>query len=209
MEPILWDGFHVMFLFSHLFHPLPRKHWNEQGKPSQRMKLRLGNEGLPAVKLLQERFGTPYVYGFPLSYGSEERFYQEIAQYLPWKDAFYKGEPLSPEGQRNLLQSYGKMAVYASYDVLLAMEELGKELGMEIAFLLCTHSLKGVENPSPQIRICNSEKEKIQLFQGLENTVVIGEDTFFSHVNDSCGCVSLSRQSEGVTQLLSNPHLLR
>ncbi|MFI3253405.1 MAG: nitrogenase component 1 [Eubacteriales bacterium] len=152
-----------------------------------KINLVLSYEGLKGAKILQERFGTPYVYGFPISAESQEKFFGEIATYIP---RISQGTPVTAT------KKTGKIAVFAPYDVLIAMEEYATEVGLEVEFLLCNHSLKEVENPSEKVRYCKTEKEKIALFQSLKDTNIIGEGTFFSLVHESNQTFTLSTRDD-------------
>lgn len=160
----------------------------------------LSYEGLKGAKLLQERFGTPYVYGYPISCGGEEKFFLDIRNYIPEK----KISKLKKLELYNKKES--KIAVYAPYDILISIEEYAMEIGIPIEFLLCTHSLKEVENPSPKVLFCKTEKEKISLFNSLNNTIIIGDDTFYPHINKSNKILNLSIKGTNKQKLLLLNH---
>lgn len=110
-----------------------------------RLNLVISYEGLKAAELLKERFGTPYEYGFPLS-----------SIQIP-------------------ATNFHKIAVYASYDELLAYKSLAIERGLEIEFLLCTHKIHKIKNCPADILYLKDEKSKIELFRNLEDTLVLGD----------------------------------
>ncbi|MFI3249586.1 MAG: nitrogenase component 1 [Eubacteriales bacterium] len=121
-----------------------------------KINLVLSYEGLKGAKYLKERFGTPYVYGYPIGAEAQEKFISEIATYIPRKSQEYAVTSTKIEG---------KIAIYASYDVLIAMEEYALEVGLDIEFLLCTHSLKEVENPSEKVLFCKRKRRKSPCFK--------------------------------------------
>ncbi|MFI3115293.1 MAG: nitrogenase component 1 [Clostridia bacterium] len=160
----------------------------------------LSYEGLKGAKLLKERFGTPYVYGFPISAKSTENFLEEIATYIPRKTT---AQTITST------KKAWKIAVYAPYDVLIGLKEYAQDTGLYIEFLLCNHSLRDVENPCEKVSFCKTEKEKIALFSSLKDTLVIGDGTFFSLLDDSNQKFTLSVRDDNnpVKHLFINENL--
>lgn len=167
---------------------------------SAKINIVLSYEGLKAAQLLQERFGTPYVYGYPVSCGDEEKFFKAVSEKIsPIKTVTF-------EKPAALNEKAGKIAVCATYDVLVGMEQYAVEAGLEIEFLLCSHSLRDIENPSEKVIYCKTEKERIQLFKSLNDTTVIGEDGFSPVINDSNTVISLSARGNNKQPVLLLNH---
>ena len=74
---------------------------------SAAVNLVLRNEALPAARLLQERFGTPYVYGAPYGYEGTGRWLEEISQAV--------GIPMSDEVRRALRERKKESMTYRVY----------------------------------------------------------------------------------------------
>lgn len=138
-------------------------------------------EGLEAAKLLEKRFGTPYVYGIPMGYSGTLQWLSNIAKAI--------GKTLSEESKKQLsyvpekTEMNKKLAVHASYDILNAVQGAFNEFGVNIEFLLCTHNIKKIPDINPLVTYKKKERDKIDLYEKLNNTIILDDSELSSHAD--------------------------
>ena len=147
----------------------------------------LRNEALPAARLLQERFGTPYVYGAPYGYEGTGCWLEEISQAV--------GIPMSDEVRRALRERKKESMTYrmyagmyrdrphpptaalaGDYDTLVGLAGVCRELDIPTDLMICAHSLKDVEEPMEGITHFPRERDQIDALRALDYHLVLADD---------------------------------
>ncbi len=77
------------------------------------------------------------------------------------------------------------VVIYAEYDKALALREYMLECGMNVTHAICNHKLSKIEKASTHIVYMNTEKDKINLFKNLKNTMILGDDIFANLADNS------------------------
>lgn len=176
------------------------KHLETAGAAGLNLVIR--QEALAAGTILNERFGTPFVYGAPYGYQGTLNWLQQISEVI--------GEPINEEllarigdKQADMMPMGGgpmasmrrkpaQASIQADYDTLLGLAGAMQELDIEPVHLICSHSLKAVESPDARVTYYAKEKERLDLYQTLHGHWVLGdsvmescvpEDTYFTCVS--------------------------
>lgn len=166
------------------------------------LNLVIRQEALAAGTILNERFGTPFVYGAPYGYQGTLNWLQQISEVI--------GEPINEEllarigdKQADMMPMGGgpmasmrrkpaQASIQADYDTLLGLAGAMQELDIEPVHLICSHSLKAVESSDARVTYYAKEKERLDLYQTLHGQWVLGdsvmescvpEDTYFTCVS--------------------------
>lgn len=176
------------------------KHLETAGAAALNLVIR--QEALEAGNILNERFGTPFVYGAPYGYQGTLDWLHQISAVI--------GEPINEEllariedKQADMMPMGGgpmasmrrkpaQASIQADYDTLLGLASALQELDIEPVNLICSHSLKTVESPDERVTYYAKEKERLDLYQALHGQWVLGdsvmescmpEDTYFTCVS--------------------------
>lgn len=139
-------------------------------------------EGLKAAEILKERFGTPYVYTLPIGKVATNKWLSDISKAISVNLEMPQIEPVK-KINRDVL-------IYASYDKSLALKHYMEEMGCTILDVICTHKIKKQDG----IRYIKREKEKITLFQSVNNAIIFADNTFLKFANDSNIKINLSQE---------------
>ena len=149
-------------------------------KKSSKAKINivLSYEGLEAAKILKERFDIPYVYKLPIGYKATLEWLLEISKIL---DVNINTDNIQiPNIKPN---QNAKALIYAEYDKALGLEEFLKELGINVYKNISTHNTKKILNA--KITNIKTEKEKLDLFKSLNNTLILGDNTLTKTANNT------------------------
>ena len=153
------------------------------------INLVLREEGLPAAQILEKRFGTPFFAGSPYGYQGTLDWLQKIGEML--------GRPCNPELEAELRERINEAAQYKMYWMMLkedcpkaaltgeyhtitGIAEFLSELGVPAENKICLHTLRGISNPDPSVRICASEKERLDILRGLHRQMILADDPSMS-----------------------------
>lgn len=144
-------------------------------------------EALPAARLLQERFGTPYVYGAPYGCSGTELWLDEISKVLGIPVA--SDVLLDVKKRRKEIMSfrmYTSMsramlnppaaALVGNYDTLVGLTGFFKELAIPVDLRICLHSLKDVTGPTDGIAHFVKERDQIDAIRALRHHLVLADD---------------------------------
>lgn len=139
----------------------------------------LSYEGLKAAQILEERFHTPYVYGYPIGENAKEAWLSEIA--IKINEAYTQHEVLAYKPMtKNVL-------IYANYDKALAIKQYMTQLGCTQIDTICVHKIKKQEG----IRYIPTEKELIDLLKSTQNSIVFANTNFLDFVDCSNTTVNM------------------
>ena len=142
-------------------------------------------EALEAANILKKKYGTPYVYGVPYGYQGTIDWLNRISETI--------GESVNPKLLARLEEKLmdlmpmggGPMAtmrskqalvsIRADYDSLIGLAGAMREMDIEPDRLICSHSLKAVENPQPEIIYYAKEKDFLDCCETLRGEWVLGD----------------------------------
>ncbi len=155
----------------------------------------LGNEGLAAAELLQEKFGTPYVYAAPYGYSGTVSFLEAVGGAI--------GEAPNPmvlmrlrmkEKGMSMLGMFAMMGgakvkpvavVKGDYDMVQGVGSFLQQAGIKVAHKMCAHSLKNITNPAEGVESFAEEKQWLELIRQLKQTLVLADDVALLQCDDS------------------------
>lgn len=138
-----------------------------------RLNLVLSYEALDTAKLLEARFGTPYVYALPIGRDGTDMWLGEIARVL--------GADFRPQIAEKPSKTGQNVLIYAGYDKAIALKTELRKLGYEQIETICTHKIK----KHGDIIFIKKEREKIELFRSAKNTLIFADSTFLNLANSS------------------------
>lgn len=159
------------------------------------LNLVIRNEALPAADIIRKKFGVPYVYGAPYGYRGTlewlERISEEIGEEINPKlreRLEEKIDAITPIGggpMAMMRRKPSKACVQADYDVLLGMRQVLQELFFTEVKLLCSHSVKAVQNADPDVVYYEKERDRIQQFRECTETWCLGSDEMKKFMNEN------------------------
>ena len=165
------------------------------------LNLVIREEAEEAAQIIEEKCGTPYIKGAPYGYKGTLEWLESIStvinrQINPTlvKRLREKQMSLMPMGGPMMMGFAGmskKNAVLqGDYDTLLGFRTALSELGFNVTKMVCSHSLKAVKNPDPQVEYIESEKERIDLFKSLSDCAFFGSEELQRCVKSSFTLIS-------------------
>lgn len=188
------------------------KHLETVGAATLNLVIR--QEALEAGNILNERFGTPFVYGAPYGYQGTLDWLHQISAVI--------GEPINEEllvrledKQADMMPMGGgpmasmrrnpaQASIQADYDTLLGLAGALQELDIEPVNLICSHSLKEVESPDERVTYYAKEKERLDLYQTLHGQWVLGDSVMESCVSEDTYFTCVSFPFAGKPQIANH-----
>lgn len=155
----------------------------------------LGNEGLAAAKLLQEKFGTPYVYAAPYGYSGTVQFLEQVGEAI--------GAAANPlvlmrikmkEKGMAMLGMFAMMgggrvrpaaAIKGDYDMVKGVSAFLEQAGIKVEHKICAHSLKSIVEPAEDIEAYAEESGWLAIIKPLQKTLVLADDVALLQCADS------------------------
>lgn len=161
------------------------------------LNLVIRTEALEAAEILKNNCGTEYYYGTPYGYSGTLNWLTEISKIIGKEisptlvkrlkeKSMYLMPMGGPMGMGMMGRQKQKASVQGDYDTLLGIRQALEEMNIETENLICSHSIKAIENSDPQIRFLGKEKERIELFKSLRGEWCLGSDemAMFCSEND-------------------------
>lgn len=188
------------------------KHLETAGAAGLNLVIR--QEALAAGNILNERFGTLFVYGAPYGYQGTLDWLHQISAVI--------GEPINEEllvrledKQADMMPMGGgpmarmrrnpaQASIQADYDTLLGLAGALQELDIEPVNLICSHSLKAVESPDERVTYYAKEKERLDLYQTLHGQWVLGDSVMESCVSEDTYFTCVSFPFAGKPQIANH-----
>ena len=154
----------------------------------------LGSEGLAAAKLLEEKFGTPYVYAVPYGYSGTVRFLESVGETIDEMP-----QPLvlmrlrMKEKGMSMLSMFAMMGggktkqavVKGDYDLVQGVSAFLEQAGISVVHKMCAHSLKAITEPTADVESYAEEGEWLQLIRGLRATLLFADDVALTQADAS------------------------
>ena len=154
----------------------------------------LGNEGLAAAKLLEEKFGTPYVYAVPYGYSGTAAFLESVGEAV--------GEAPSPmvlmrlrmkEKGMGMLSMFAMMGggktkqavVKGDYDLVRGVSAFLEKAGIKVVHKMCAHSLKAIAEPAADVEAYAEEVDWLKEIRELRDTLVFADDVALTQCDKS------------------------
>lgn len=154
----------------------------------------LGNEGLAAAKLLEEKFGTPYVYAVPYGYSGTAAFLESVGEAV--------GETPSPmvlmrlrmkEKGMGMLSMFAMMGdgkpkqavVKGDYDLVQGVSAFLEKAGIKVVHKMCAHSLKAIAEPAAGVEAYAEEADWLKEIRELRDTLVFADDVALTQCDKS------------------------
>lgn len=155
----------------------------------------LGNEGLAAAKLLQEKFGTPYVYAVPYGYSGTVKFLETVGEAInETPNPMVLMRIKMKEKGMGMLSMFAMMGggkvkpvavVKGDYDLVQGVSEFLTQAGIKVAHRMCAHSLKNIVEPAEGVESYAEEKEWLEEIRPLKQTLVLADDVALIQCDDS------------------------
>lgn len=165
----------------------------EMGKAQ--VNIVLGNEGLAAAKILQEKFGTPYVYAVPYGYSGTVAFLEKVGATIDvMPDPMVLMRIKMKEKGMGMLSMFAMMgggkikpvaAVKGDYDMVQGVSAFLEQAGVKVAHKMCAHSLKGIVEPAEGVEAFAEEREWLEIIKPLRKTLVLADDVALLQCDDS------------------------
>lgn len=158
----------------------------------------LRKEALPCAKLLNKRFGTPYIYQTPYGYEGTFNWLEEIEEII--------GREMNHEFKERLVEKItdnksrmefikrmmghrykyqAKASIIGDYDTILGFETLCEEFAIEVDKKICNHSLKTKECIADNIMSFKKEKDKIDQLLEIDHQFVLGDEIALNICNET------------------------
>ena len=149
------------------------------------LNLVLREEGLPAAQMLKTRFGTPIVAGAPYGWKGTLDWLQKIADAL--------GRTINPALQAEIAEKLADASQYkmslmmlrkdrpavtviGEYRAVLGVSGFFESLGLPVENKISLHSVRSIPNPDPSVKVCASEKERLDLLRSLHHQLILADD---------------------------------
>ncbi len=151
------------------------------------LNLVLRTEAVEAAEILKEKCGTPYIYALPYGYtGTLEWLNKILAQIgmevnpaltARLKDKSRRLTPMGgPMGMGMMGRKKRKASIQGDYDTILGFRQALDEMDITVENAVCSHSMKAVDSPDPQVKHMPKEKERIELWKSLKGQWCLGSD---------------------------------
>ena len=165
-----------------------------EGLGRAQVNIVLGNEGLAAAKLLEEKFGTPYVYAVPYGYSGTAAFLESVGEAV--------GETPSPmvlmrlrmkEKGMGMLSMFAMMGdgkpkqavVKGDYDLVQGVSAFLEKAGIKVVHKMCAHSLKAIAEPAAGVEAYAEEADWLKEIRELRDTLVFADDVALTQCDKS------------------------
>ena len=141
-------------------------------------------EALPAAKLMEEKFGIPYVYGAPYGYSGTSNWLKSVSECMGVQInmkamAKLKEKEMETMQYRRYISMYDNpptASISGDYDTIIGLRGFMMSLGLKVDSMICSHSMRNIENPDPEIKNYAVEKERLDILRGLKNQIILADD---------------------------------
>ncbi len=158
------------------------------------LNIAIQKTAVEASKGLETRFQTPYVYGMPYGYEGTLQWLEQISSVI--------GKEINPKVVRELREKIGmskqyqmykrmlrrdrmQATVIGEYDTVVGISDFLQQLGVDINYKICTHSLKGIDADREDVIFLKTEKEKIDIVKEAKKEMVLADDTMLFLADNS------------------------
>lgn len=178
---------------------------------SAALNLVLRCEAEEAARMLQDRCGTPYHYGAPYGYAGTLAWLEEIAAII--------GQEIHPALRERLQEKQMRLtpmggpagmgmmgsrrftaSIQGDYDTLLGVRQVMKELEITVERMICSHSLKAIEQPDKAVCYFAKERERLREMKNLRGQWCLGSDEMLHCCGEDNAVTLISAPFHSVTQ---------
>lgn len=153
----------------------------------------LRKEAIPAAKLLEETYGTPYVYQAPYGYKATLEWLQKIANLTSQTiETSFQTKLEKKMNDAKQIQQIIQMtrihpiaSIIGDYDNILGFQDFFEEFGFEIDQKICSHPLKTSDADDQEMSYYKVEKEKIDTLKSVQRQLVFGDDVSLNMCDNS------------------------
>lgn len=164
----------------------------------------LTQSGLDAARFMEKEYGVPYVYGSPYGYQGTLEWLKKISEMI--------GKEISPDTVEKLHEKMGEcrryamyqrmlkkykpvVYLYGEYESILGLSQFFGTMSIPTPHLICKHSLKNIENPLEEMQYFEGEKERMDILNSLDHTLVFADDISLSLLPEKNTAVRFSTPS--------------
>lgn len=149
-------------------------------------------EALELAKLMEEKYGIPYIYGAPYGYTGTLEWLNKVSSLIDTEANVEVIKELRkrimsirhyPMYNRMLKNFKPVMSLYTEYDRIIGFKNIAKEFGFSIDSCICSHSIKDLDNE--EIKVLSTEKERIDLFKDKKYQFILSDDITLRMSDDS------------------------
>lgn len=169
---------------------------------SAEINLVMRQEGLPAARILQNNFAVPFIFSAPYGYAATLAWLEEVGQILGLEpDSKLRARLRLKVQSTASMKMYAMMtgrkqmpqaAIFGEYDMVQGMGDFLQSSGINVLHKICSHSLKNITDPASDIVYIPVEREKINIFKNLQNTLVLADDVSKRLCESSNFCLRVS-----------------
>lgn len=155
-----------------------------QNSGNASVNLVLRQEAVEAAKILQEKYGTPWVFGAPYGYLGTLRWLRHISQATGFPAAKTlldrldeKISDMAPMGgpMAGVRRLPPRAVIQGDYDLITGLSGALAEMGIETERKICSHSLKEIADPEPGIAFYPEEKERLEAYKTFHGQWILGD----------------------------------
>lgn len=161
---------------------------------SAQVNIVLGNEGLAAAKLLEEKFGTPYVYAVPYGYNGTASFLESVGEAVgETPNQMVLMRLRMKEKGMGMLSMFAMMGggktkqavVKGDYDLVQGVSAFLEKAGIRVVHKMCAHSLKAIAEPAADVEAYAEEGDWLKVIRELRDTLVFADDVALTQCDAS------------------------
>ncbi len=152
-------------------------------------------EGIEAAELLQQRFGTPYVYWPPYGYQKTLDMLRQVGSVLGRQpDRAVMMRIGMKMRSMSMFRMYGMMGgskekpqalVKGDYDLVVGLSAMLADAGLTVTQKICSHSLKSIRSPEDGVVSYPVEKDWIRIIAAAQHAFVLGDDVALLQCDDT------------------------
>lgn len=155
---------------------------------SARLNLVLRDEAREAAEILEERCGTPWVFGMPYGYQATLDWLREIGKALGREPEQSVIDRLREKAMKAAMyKMYGRMlkqdkagaVLVGEYHTLAGLGRFLSGMGIPVEASLCSHSLRLMDAPKKPIIHPETERERMDILEKVHRKLILGDDISF------------------------------
>lgn len=177
------------------------------------LNLVIRNEGIEAANILKEKTNTPFLYGAPYGYIGTLSWIEEVGKLInrPPSLAYIskvRKKMISSKQfhmYKHFISTPLKACIVGNYDMIVGLSKFFKEdIGFDIGFGICNHSIKKCNNEDENIRYFDIEKDKINVIKDCSQSILLGDDVTLAISSEDNVKVKVSNPTLGGREFLTH-----
>lgn len=150
-------------------------------------------EALPAAKIMEQRFGIPYIYNAPYGYKGTMEWLRNIEPYIGTSINMkvagnLKKKEMNTMQIRRYINMYNNTptaTIVGDYDLVLGLAEFMRSIGIDVDNMICSHSMKHIDEPNPIIKNYKTEKARLDILRNIKNQIIFADDVSLHVCSDT------------------------